>query len=63
MLVAAPAAFSRIEIDFGRTLDRTLGIAVSLVTVFGIFPLLFWLRREKIGDMNPEPRHANSGQA
>ena len=45
MLVAAPAAFSRIEINFGRTWDRTLGIVLSLVTIFATFPLLLWLRR------------------
>jgi len=49
MLVAAPAAFSRIEIDFGRTWDRTLGIVVSLVTIFAMFPLLYWLRRQQSG--------------
>src|SRR5271157_17051 len=58
MLVAVPAAFSRVEIDFGRTLDRTLGIAISLVTVFGIFPLLLWLGKEKLGDTRPEPHRA-----
>src|SRR5271166_934717 len=56
MLVAVPAAFSRVEIDFGRTLDRTLGIVMSLVTVFGIFPLLFWLTREQLGEIDPAPR-------
>src|SRR5271166_1168081 len=49
MLVAVPAAFSRIEIDFGRTWDRTLGIVVSLVTIFAMFPLLYWLRRQQSG--------------
>jgi len=56
MLVTVPAAFSRVEIDFGRTLDRTLGIVISLVTVFGIFPLLFWLRRRELREVGPEPR-------
>src|SRR5271157_4714199 len=58
MLVAVPAAASHVEIGFGRTLDRTLGIAISLVTVFGIFPLLLWLGKEKLGDTRPEPHRA-----
>ena len=59
MLVAVPAAVSHVEIDFGRTSDRTLGIVISLVTAFGIFPFLFWLGREKL----EEPLPDNSGDA
>jgi hypothetical protein len=50
MLVAVPAGSSRIELRFGRTWDRTVGIVMSLVTIATCVPLMWWLgRREMAG--------------
>lgn len=47
ILVAVPAGLSKVEIQFGRTWDRTLGIIISLATMVTIFPLILWLRQRK----------------
>lgn len=48
MLVPVPAGSSRIEINFGRTWDRTAGNIVSLVTILTCVPLLLWLRKREM---------------
>jgi hypothetical protein len=45
MLVPAPAGRSQIEIEFGRTWDRSVGNMVSLITILTVVPLLWWVRR------------------
>jgi 6-pyruvoyl-tetrahydropterin synthase related domain len=43
MLLAVPAGLSHVEVQFGWTWDRRVGLALSLITVFIFFPLAFWL--------------------
>ena len=54
ILVAVPAGLSKVEIQFGRTWDRTLGILISLATLVTIFPLMLWLRERKVPGETPE---------
>jgi len=44
MLIPVPAGVSRVQIQFVRTRDRTLGDAISLIASAG---LLLWLRRKR----------------
>jgi hypothetical protein len=48
MLVPVPAGSSNVEIDFGRTWDRTLGNIVSLMTILTCVPLMLWLRKREM---------------
>ena len=48
MMVSVPAGSSRIEINFGRTWDRTVGNIVSFVTILTCVPLLLWLRKREM---------------
>ncbi len=45
MIVPVSAGPSEVEIEFGRTWDRTLGNIVSLSTIFLLVPALWWVRR------------------
>jgi hypothetical protein len=48
MLLPVPAGSSHVEINFGRTWDRTVGNIVSLVTIMACVPLMLWLRRRDL---------------
>jgi len=48
MLVPVPAGSSRIQVEFGRTWDRTAGNIVSLVTILTCVPLMLWLRKREM---------------
>ena len=45
MLLPVPAGSSHVEIEFGRTWDRTVGNVVSLVTILMCVPLMWWWGR------------------
>ncbi len=47
MLAPVPAGSSRVEVNFGRTWDRTVGNAVSIVTILTCVPLMWWLRTRR----------------
>jgi hypothetical protein len=44
MLLPVPAGFTRAEIKFVRTWDRTVGMAVSLTTLLALIVLMSVLR-------------------
>jgi uncharacterized membrane protein YfhO len=44
MLLPVPAGFTRAEIKFVRTWDRTVGTAVSLTTILALILLMLVLR-------------------
>ena len=48
MLVSVPAGPSEVEIEFGRTWDRSVGNMVSLISVLIIVPALWWVRRRDL---------------
>src|SRR5208337_941941 len=54
IVVAVPAGLSKVEIQFGPTWDRTLGILISLATLVTISPLILWLRQRKAPSGMPE---------
>ncbi len=70
MLLPAPAGSSRVEINFGRTWDRTVGNIVSMVTILTCAPLMWWLRKRdeaagkqfaaRLETADPSPAEAGS---
>jgi hypothetical protein len=49
MIVPVPAGESLIEIKFMRTLDRTIGGWISVLTACGSIGVLVWRRRSHTG--------------
>jgi len=48
MLPLPVGGLNRVDIQFGRTWDRTVGIAVSLVTILTCVPLMLRLRKQDV---------------
>jgi hypothetical protein len=49
ILITVPPGLSKVEVKFGRTSDRALGIFISLATLLTVFPLMLWLRQPRPG--------------
>lgn len=54
MLLPVPAGFTRAEIKFVRTWDRTVGMAVSLTTILALTLLMLVLQGREISARGPK---------